>query len=243
MLVRRPSEREGHVASVAVPRVRGAKESQSKYTTCERDKYIDAMNLQQLSWLGNSHRNVEQRKAGSVGRKGHTLLWPFTSHQRTHFFLTLGDSFADLPVEVRGVIALVPQFRLPRSFRNMDQAGQVGLVQRKSASQSLFLDTVRPLSDCTRLVREHTRLDVRFYTLPDLLRQIGTSDWSPFCSVMAGVYLISVSAEQMLVVVKVPCRECEQWVSNELQMASAECLFEVSWCVPGSDRESCSSRK
>ena len=122
----------------------------------------------------------------------------------------------------------MPQFRLPRSFRNLDQAGQVGLVQRKSAFQSLLLDTVMSLSKCTRLVREHTCLDARFYTLPDLLRQLGTSDWSPFCNVMAGVYLTSVSAEQMLIVVKVPCHECVQRVSDELHIASVECLFEVS---------------
>ena len=154
----------------------------------------------------------------------------------TQFFLRIGDSFADLSVEVRGVIALAPQLRLPRSFRNMDQAGQVDLVERKSASQSLFLDTVMSLSDCTRLVRERTCLDARFYALPDLLRQLGTSEWFPFCSVMAGVYLTRASAEQMLVVVKVPCIECAQMAPSKLRMASAECLFEVSWCVPGSDR-------
>ena len=85
----------------------------------------------------------------------------------------------------------------------MDQAGQVGLVEREGAFQSLFLDMVMSLSDFTRSSREHTRLNVRLHTLPNLLHQLGTSDWSPLGSVMAGIDLKNVSAEQMLVVMKV----------------------------------------
>jgi hypothetical protein len=51
--------------------------------------------------------------------------------------------------------------------------------------------------------REYTRLDVRLYILPDLPHQLGTSDWPPLCGVVTGIYLKNVSAEEILVVVKV----------------------------------------
>ena len=129
-------------------RVRGGKKSQSKYTVSERDKYNDAKNLQQVSCKVAPHRNVQQRKTrGVLEGEGVAYCKNSPATSGTRFFPTTGDSFADLSVEVRGVIFLVPQFRLPRSFRNLDQAGQVGLVQRKSASQSMSLDTVISLSE------------------------------------------------------------------------------------------------
>ena len=100
-----------------------------------------------------------------------------------------------LSVDVGGVTTLAPQLWLPRSFRSLDQAGQVDLVGGEGASQSLFLDTVAVLSNCTILSKERTRLDACLHPLSDLLRQLVTLDRLPFCIAMAGVYLTSISME------------------------------------------------
>ena len=110
-----------------------------------------------------------------------------------------------LRIEVQGNKILVVQFGLPRSLRNLDQAGQVDPFEGEGALQPLSLDKVTPVGDCTRSSRKHTYLDVLLYPLPNLLRQLGACDWSPFfAAVMSGIYLTVVLARRMLVV-KVSC--------------------------------------
>lgn len=122
--------------------------------------------------------------------------------------------------KVLGDRTLVPQFRLPRSFRNVSQASQVDLVQVKGPLQSLFLEVVTFLSGRARLSRAHTHLDVCLHAPPNLLREFRTHDWLPSGAV--SIYLTSVSAERMSVVVKGSYVEFVRVMPRELETVSAK---------------------
>ena len=79
---------------------------------------------------------------------------------------------------------LVPQFWLPRPFRNMGQASQVDLVEGKGALQSLSLEAVMFLSECASSFIERAHLDVCLHAPPNLLREFATHDWFSSCVVI-----------------------------------------------------------